>query len=145
MHFNLLVLAAFSQYEFKRSAEKQLAVAYTSTIVTSSSSSSSHFFADKEERPLTDLAEYLLTPAQPVWPQLQETYSVVEPPKRDQDSPERSKQEINEHSWKGRYIDSIDYNDCTSIKQVVVIIYNGVYILCSINVYGNILLIHYLI
>ena len=33
LHFNLLVLAAFSQYEFKRSAVTQLAVAYTSTVV----------------------------------------------------------------------------------------------------------------
>ena len=34
MYFNLLALAAFSQYKFKTDLKKQSAVAYTSTIIT---------------------------------------------------------------------------------------------------------------
>ena len=99
LYFNLLALAAFSQYDFKTNTVKQTAVAYTSTIVTFLLFIIVLFYhvtllIKRRQRPLEDLTEYLLAPVQPVKPQV--TYSVIEPPKRDKDSPDNHEHEITE-------------------------------------------------
>ena len=99
LYLNLLALSVFSLYDFKTNKVKQTAVAYTSTIVTFLLFIVAIFYhvtilINKRERPLDDLTEYLLAPTQPVKPQV--TYSVIEPPKRDEDSPDNHEQEITE-------------------------------------------------
>ena len=97
LYFNLLALSVFSQYDFKTNTVKQTAVAYTSTIVTFLLFIIVIFYhvtllIKKRERPVEGLNEYLLAPTQPVKHQM--TYSVIEPPKRDEDS--QHEQEITE-------------------------------------------------
>ena len=99
LYFNLLALSVFTLYDFKTNTVKQRAVAYMSTIVTFLLFIVAIFYhatllIKRRERPLEDLTEYLLAPTQPVKPQV--TYSVIEPPKRDEDSPDKHKQEITE-------------------------------------------------
>ena len=103
LYFNLLALSAFSLYDFKISPRKQTAVAYTSTIVTFILFIGSIFYhiklLFKKETPPQDLNEFPLAPLQPGHAQV--TYSVIEPPKRDQDvrpasDKERDELEISE-------------------------------------------------
>ena len=103
LYFNLLALSAFSLYDFKISPRKQTAVAYTSTIVTFILFIGSIFYhvklLFKKEMPPQDLNEFSLAPLQPGHAQM--TYSVIEPPKRDQDTrsaadKERDELEISE-------------------------------------------------
>ena len=88
LYFNLLALSAFSQYDFKLDPNKQTAVAYTSTIITFILFIGSMVYhiklLFKKEMPPQDLNEYHFAPLQPAHAQV--TYSVIELPKRDQDS-----------------------------------------------------------
>ena len=69
LYFNLLALAAFSQYDFKVNPTKQTAVAYTSAIITFILLIGSLCYhlrlLLKKEKPPQDLNEYLLAPVQP--------------------------------------------------------------------------------
>ena len=103
LYFNLLTLSAFSLYYFKVDLKKQTAVAYTSTIVTFILFIGSIVYHIKllftKETPPQDLNECPLVPLQQAHAQV--TYSVIEPPKRDQDSQpaadkERDELEISE-------------------------------------------------
>ena len=86
LYFNLLVLSGFTLYDFKADSTKQTAVVYTSTIVTIIIFIGSIYYhfrlLFKKEKPLQDLDEYPLAPVQPANAEV--TYSVIEPPKRDQ-------------------------------------------------------------
>ena len=86
INFNLLSLTALSLYDFKVDPAKQIAVAYTSTIVIFILFIGSICYHIKlllkKEKPLQGLNEYPLAPVQPA----KVTYSVVEPPKGEQDS-----------------------------------------------------------
>ena len=88
LYFNLLALSAFSLYDFKVDLKKQIAVAYTSTIVALILFIGSIFYhiklLFKKETPPRDLNEYPLAPLQPAHAQV--TFSVIEPPKRDKDA-----------------------------------------------------------
>ena len=89
LYFNLLLLAGFSLYDFKVNPTKQTAVAYTSTIITfilfiGSICYHVRLLINKNKLP-QDLNVYTLYPVHPVNTEV--TYSVVEPPKRDQDPP----------------------------------------------------------
>ena len=88
LYFNILVLSAFSLYDFKVDPKKQTVVAYTSTSVTFILFIGSIIYhvklLFKKEIPPQDLNEYPLAPLQPAHAQV--TYSVIEPPKRDQDA-----------------------------------------------------------
>ena len=88
LYFNLLALSAFSLYDFKLDPKKQTAVAYTSTIVTFILFIGSIIYhiklLFKKETPPQDLNECPLVPLQQAHAQV--TYSVIDPPKRDQDS-----------------------------------------------------------
>ena len=102
LYFNLLVLAAFSQYDFKGNTTKQTAVAYTSTIITFILFVGSICYhlrlLFKKEKPPQDLNEYPLSPVQLVNTEV--TYSVIEPPRRDQDQPpdkDRDETKISEN------------------------------------------------
>ena len=90
LSFNLLVLAFFSLYDFKDNITKQTAVAYTSTIITFLLCIVVIFYhmflLIKKEKPLDDLNEYPLALVKPA----KVTYSVVEPPKRDDQDPPRA-------------------------------------------------------
>ena len=100
--FNLLALSSFSQFDFKANITKQTAVAYTSTIVTFILFIVVIFYhvflLIRKEKSLEDLNEYPLTPVKPA----KVTYSVVEPPKRDDhdpppaDSKDSDEQEVTE-------------------------------------------------
>ena len=91
VYFNLLALAAFSQYDFKTDLKKQKAVAYTSTIITllllvGVIAYHVYLLIRKEKIPV-ELNEYPLAPVKP-----QVTHSVVEvhkpqcpPPEYDSD------------------------------------------------------------
>ena len=85
--FNLLALSSFSQFDFKANITKQTVVAYTSTIVTFILFIGVVFYhvflLIKKEKPPEDLNEYPLIPVKPA----KVTYSVVEPPKRDDQDP----------------------------------------------------------
>ena len=87
LSFNLLVLAFFSLYDIKGNITKQKAVAYTSTIITFLLFIvvifHHMFLLIKKEKPLDDLNEYPLALVIPA----KVTYSVVEPPKRDDQDP----------------------------------------------------------
>ena len=89
LYFNLLALAGFTLYEFKSDPTKQTAVAYTSTIMTFILFIGSIYYhfrlLFKKEKPPQDLNKYLLAPVQSANAEV--TYSVIEPPKRDKDSP----------------------------------------------------------
>ena len=94
VYFNLLALAAFSQYKFKTDLKKQTAVAYTSTIITllllvGVIAYHVYLLIRKEKIPV-ELNEYPLAPVKPATAQV--TYSVVEvhkpqcpPPEDDSD------------------------------------------------------------
>ena len=88
LYFNLLALSAFTLYDFKLDQKKQTAVAYTSTIVTFILFIGSIIYhiklLFKKETPPQDLNEYPLAPLQPAHAHV--TYSVIEPPKHDQDA-----------------------------------------------------------
>ena len=89
LYFNLLLLALFSQYEFKQNTIKQTAVAYTSAIITFILFIGSICYhvslLIKKKKPREDVKDYPLVPVN--CPYTQMTHSVVELPKRDQDSP----------------------------------------------------------
>ena len=89
LYFNLLALAGFTLYDFKADSTKQTAVAYTSTIITFILFIGSIYYhlrlLFKKEKPPQDFNKYLLAPAQPANAEV--TYSVIEPPNRDKDSP----------------------------------------------------------
>ena len=89
LYFNLLALAGFTLYEFKSDLTKQTAVAYTSTIITFILFIGSICYHLKllfiKEKPPQDLNEYPLAPVQVG--NVEVTHSVIEPPKRDKDSP----------------------------------------------------------
>ena len=102
LYFNLLALAAFSQYDFKVNPTKQTTVAYTSAIITFIVLIGSICYhlrlLLKKEKPPQDLNEYPLAPVQSANAEV--TYSVIEPPKRDQDHPpdkDRNEPEIPEN------------------------------------------------
>ena len=102
LYFNLLALSGFTLYEFKSDLTKQKAVAYTSTIITFILFIGSICYyiklLFKKEKIPQDLNEYLLAPVQPANAEV--TYSVIEPPKRDQDPPpdkEKDETEISEN------------------------------------------------
>ena len=89
LYFNLLALIAFSQYDFKIDATKQTSVAYTSTAITFILFIGSISYHVKlliiRKKPRQDLNKYLLPSIQTAKPEV--TYSVIEPPKHDQDPP----------------------------------------------------------
>ena len=89
LYFNLLVFSAFSQYDFKTDITKQTAVAHISMIITFilfiGAILYHVIFLHKKERPAEDLNEHLLSPVEPT--KVKVTYSVVEPPKRDDQDP----------------------------------------------------------
>ena len=86
LYFNLLALAAFSLYDFKRDIKKQTAVAYISALVTLFLLVSVIFYhvalLVKKDKPAMELNEYPLAPVQP-----EITCSVIELPKPDQHPP----------------------------------------------------------
>ena len=86
LYFNLLALAAFTLYDFKGDLTKQKAVAYISTIVTFILFIGSICYHIKlllrKEKPPQDLNDHPLEPAD-----TEMTYSVIDLPERDQDSP----------------------------------------------------------
>ena len=88
LNFNLLSLSAFSQYDFKLDQKKQTAVAYTSTIITFILFIGSIIYhiklLHKKKTSPRGLNEYCFAPLQPAYAQV--TYSVIELPKRDQDT-----------------------------------------------------------
>ena len=99
LYFNLLVFSAFSQYDFKIDITKQTAVAHISTIITFILFIGGIFYhvilLVKKERPAEDLNEYLLAPVNPANAEV--TYSVIEPPKRDdQDPPPADREDSDE-------------------------------------------------
>ena len=87
--FNLLALSVLSLYDFKASIMKQKAVAYTSTIITFILFIVVVFYhvfpLIRKEKSLEDLNEYPLIPVKPA--KVEVTYSVIEPPKRDDQDP----------------------------------------------------------
>ena len=89
LYFNLLVFSVLSLYDFKTDIMKQKAVAHISTIVTSILFIGAIFYhvtlLDIKERPADDLNEHLLSPVEPA--KVKVNYSVVEPPKRDDQDP----------------------------------------------------------
>ena len=89
LYFNLLVFSVLSLYDFKTDIMKQKAVAHISTIITSILFIGAVFYhvtlLDIKERPAEDLNEHLLSPVEPA--KVKVTYSVVEPPKRDDQDP----------------------------------------------------------
>ena len=92
LYFNLLVLSAFSQYDFKTDITKETTVAHISTIITFILFIGATFYhvilLVKKERPAEDLNEYPLAPVKPANAEV--THSVVEPPKRDDEDPSPS-------------------------------------------------------
>ena len=78
--FNILALAAFSSYNFKSDPTKQVAVAYTSTIITCQiliGVIAYHvYFLVRKERTTAGLNEYPLAPVQPA--ETKVTRSIVE-------------------------------------------------------------------
>ena len=102
LYFNLLDLAVFTLYDFKADPTKQTAVAYTSMIITFILFIGSICYhlklLFKKEKSPQDLHEYPLAPVQPANAEM--TYSVIEPPKHDQDQPpdkDRDETEISEN------------------------------------------------
>ena len=91
LYFNLLVFSVLSLYDFKTDIMKQKAVAHISTIITSILFIGAIFYhvtlldINLKERPAEDLNEHLLSPVEPT--KVKVTYSVVEPPKRDDQDP----------------------------------------------------------
>ena len=83
--FNLLVLAAFSQFDFPINDTKQTTVAHVSTIIVCILFIGSIFYHIKlliiKEKPQRDLIEYTLVPVQPANTEV--THSVIELPQRD--------------------------------------------------------------
>ena len=99
LSFNLLVLAFFSLYDFKGNITKQKAVAYTSTIITFILFIVVIFYhvflLIKKEKSLEDLNDYPLALVIPA--KVEVTYSVIEPPKRDdQDPPPADRKDSDE-------------------------------------------------
>ena len=94
IYFNLLVLAAFSLYDFKTDSTKQIAVAYTSTIITFlllvGVITYHVYLLIRKGKTTVEQNEYPLAEVQPT--NTQKTYSVVEvhksqcpPPQHDSD------------------------------------------------------------
>ena len=87
LYINLLALAAFSQYDFKVNPTKQTAVAYTSSIITFILFVGSICYhlklLFKKEKPPQNLNEYPLASVQSANSEV--SYTVIDPPKRDQD------------------------------------------------------------
>ena len=93
--FNLLALAAFSQYEFKTDPTKQTAVAYTSTItilllLVGVIAYHMHLLIRKEKT-TTELNQHI--PAPPSNNEV--TYSTIEIPKRQHPPPDSDDEELN--------------------------------------------------
>ena len=88
LYFNLLALAGFTLYDFRVNPTKQTAVAYTSIILTFILFIGSIFYHLKllctKKKPSQVLKEYPLAPVQATDAEV--TYSVIDPPKHDQDS-----------------------------------------------------------
>ena len=97
LYFNLLALAAFSQYDFRTDPTKQTAVAYTSTIITllllaGVIAYHVYLLVRKEKIPV-ELNEYPLAPVKPATAR-QVTHSVVEVYKPQCPPPEDDSDEI---------------------------------------------------
>ena len=93
-YFNLLALAALSQYNFKADISMQIAFAYTSTVITfllliGVIAYHVYLLIQKKNTTVEKTAEYLLTPVQTAVDEI--TYSVVEVHK-----PEGNEDEIEE-------------------------------------------------
>ena len=93
-YFNLLALAALSQYNFKTDISMQIAFAYTSTVITfllliGVIAYHVYLLIQKKNTTVEQTAEYLLTPVQTAVDEI--TYSVVEVHK-----PEVNEDEIEE-------------------------------------------------
>ena len=98
MYFNLLALAAFSQYKFNNDFKKQTAVAYTSTIITlllfvGVITYHVYLLIRKEKIPV-ELNEYPLAPVKPATAQV--THSVVEVHKPQCPPPEDDSDEVGD-------------------------------------------------
>ena len=89
-YFNLLLLALFSLYDFKRNIAKQTAIIYTSVIITLILFIVSLCYhitlLIKKNKPLQDLNKYPLAPIQQASSEV--TFSVIDLSKRDQDPPQ---------------------------------------------------------
>ena len=96
IYFNLLILAAFSMYDFKNDLKRQTAVAYTSTIITllllvGVIAYHVYLLIRKEKIPV-ELNEYPLAPVKPATAQV--THSVVEVHKPQCPPPEDDSDEV---------------------------------------------------
>ena len=89
LYFNVLVFSVFSLYDFKTDITKQTAVAHISVIITFILFIGAILYhvilLVKKERPAEDWYEPLLSPVEPTKTEV--TYSVIEPPKRDDQDP----------------------------------------------------------
>ena len=89
VYFNLLVLAAFSQYDFKTDLQKQTAVAYTSTIITLlllvGVIAYHVYLLIRKEKITVELNKHSLAPSTAVKNEI--TYSIIKLPKPQSDSP----------------------------------------------------------
>lgn len=94
INFNLLALAAISQYKFKTDPTKQTAVAYTSTIITLflliGVIAYHLYLLMRKEKTTVELDEYPLIPVQPVNTQVKqsEVTSVLQFPPLEDDGDE---------------------------------------------------------